>query len=88
MKTSSNNNLDEETIKVPMDMVPDIFDIIVSEKLSHEITEASRHRWYFVMTLQYDKTDAKSRNAVSEIKRLLDEYDIFRHASHDELNWR
>ena len=88
MKTNGNNNLEEETIKVPLDMVPDIFSIIVSERLEHELTEASADRWYFKMTVQYDKTDARQKKAVNDIQRLLDSYYEYRNASHDELNWR
>ena len=88
MKTNGNYNQAEENIRVPLDMVPDIFDIIVSERLGHEITEASRHRWYFIMTLFYDKTQARSVQAAREIQRLLEEYHTFRSASHNELNWR
>ena len=88
MKTNGNNNLEEETIKVPLDMVPDIFSVIVSERLGHELTEASSDRWYFKMTVQHDKTDARQKKAVNDIQRLLDNYYEYRNASHDELNWR
>ena len=88
MKTNGNNNLEEENIKVPLDMVPDIFNIIVSERLSHEITEASPDKWYFRMALQYDNSEVRSKKAVNDIKALLENYYDYRSASHDELNWR
>ncbi len=87
MKTNGNNS-EEETIKVPLDMAPDIFSIIVSERLGHELTEASNDKWYFRMTVQYDKTDTRQKKAVNDIQRLLDNYYEYRNASHDELNWR
>lgn len=87
MKTYGNNT-DEETFKVPLDMVPDIFSIIVSERLSHELTEASPERWYFKMTLHYDKTVERQKKAINDIQRLLDRYYEYRDASHDEINWR
>lgn len=88
MKTNENKNLEEETIKVPLDMVPDIFSIIVTQRIWHELTEASAERWYFRMIIQYDKTDVQQKKAVTDIKRLLDTYYEYRNASHDELNWR
>ena len=88
MKTNGNNNLEEETIKVPLDMVPDIFGIVVSERLGHELTEASADKWYFKMTVQYDKTDVRQKKAVTDIQKHLDIYYEYRNASNDELNWR
>ncbi len=88
MKTNSNTSLEGEQLKVPLDMAPDIFSILVSEGLAHEITDASAERWYFRMMVYYDKTEARQKKAVSDIQQLLENYYDYRSATHDELNWR
>jgi hypothetical protein len=88
MKTTNSDNLEEENLKIPFDMAPDIFEIIVSQQLPHEITNANSGRCYFTMTIQFDKSDTRQKKAVSDIQSILDRYYEYRNASNDELNWR
>lgn len=88
MKTNENINIEEESIRVPLDMVPDVFSIIVSQRLGHELTQASASNWHFTMTVQYNRTDAIQKKAVNDILRILESFNEYRNATHNELNWR
>ena len=79
---------DRQEFKVPLDMVPDVFGLIVSQQLTHAITEAGGDKWFVRTTVHFDRSSERQRAAVAQIERILDTFNDYRNAGYEEINWR
>jgi uncharacterized FlgJ-related protein len=80
--------ISEETLKIPHDMSIDIFAIIVKEGLKHEILEVIENRSLIIMAVQYNKNQPRHQNVRQNIQDLLKEYHEYRWEENEELNWK
>ncbi len=78
----------EETLKIPLDMSIDIFAIIVKEGLKHEILEVIENRSLIIMAVQYNKKQSRHQKIKENIQELLQEYNEYRWEENEQLNWK
>ena len=86
MKTD--NNIAEESIKIPLDMMMDILTIIVKEELKHEIINVIPSRSLVTIELAYDRNNQRTEKAIKNIQALLADYQHYRLWEDEEVNWR
>ena len=86
MKNSSETG--EDIIKIPVDMLMDIFSIVVKEGLRHEIIEVMQNRSIVVVAISYDKSIVKQQKVIANIQNLLYDYQHYRSWENEEFNWR
>lgn len=80
--------LTEEVIKVPADMLLEIFTIIIKEGLKHEVIQVVQNRSLAVLSVYYDKTVARTQKVIYNIQNILLDYQHYRTWENEELNWR
>ncbi len=68
----------EQTVQIPLDMVVDVFAVIVKENLIHEIIQVIENRSLIVMAITYDKNFSRHENALYDIHNMLEDYTNFR----------
>lgn len=88
MTANEKQGAQQHEFKVPLDMVPDIFGLIVSQHLAHAVTEASGDKWFIRVLVHFDRSTERQRAAIAEIERLLDVFNDYRNANYEEMNWR
>lgn len=86
MKTDKNTA--EESLKIPIDMMIDIFTIIVKEELKHEIINVVPNRSMVIMELAYDRNNQRSEKAIQNIQALLADYQHYRLWEDEDVNWK
>ncbi len=84
----SENELSEEVIKVPSDMLMDIFTIIVKEALKHEVIQVVPNRSLVVVSVYYDKKVVRQQKVIGNIQNILSDYHHYRSWENEEFNWR
>lgn len=77
-----------EIIKVPQDMLIDIFSILLKEELKYDITEVLESRSVAVIALSIDSNKSRQLKVLQNIKELLNAYNEFRYSENETLNWR
>lgn len=82
------NEIIEESIQIPCDMLIDILAIIVKEQLKHEIIQVIENRSVIVLSVSYDKHLSRHQNVIQNIKTLLADYNSFRYQEEEKVNWR
>lgn len=83
-----NKNISEENIKVPVDLIMDILGIIIKEGFKHEVIQVVENRSLIVMAVFHQKDSLRHQGALDNIKNLLDEYNEYRWAENEQLDWR
>lgn len=79
----------EETIKIPVDMIVDVLSVIIKESLTHEIIQVIENRSLIVIAISYDKNFSRHQNALNDIDTMLEDYNDFRSEEEQEnVNWR
>jgi len=86
MKDQKENT--EESIKIPADMMIDIFAILVDENLKHEIIEVLVNRKTVIVAVSYKKDLIKHQKIMQNIQDLLADYEHFRWSENEQTNWR
>lgn len=81
-------NQTEENLCIPLDLVVDIFGIIVRESIPHEVTEVVESRSLMYVSLYLHKSHNRHEPALQNIQRLLKEYKNYRWDEREHLNWR
>ncbi len=85
---NSKNELTEETIKVPSDMVIDIFSIILKEGLKHEVIQVVENRGLAVMVIGVDGNQSRQVKVIQNIRNLISTYNDYRYLQEEAYNWR
>lgn len=80
--------LAEEVVKVPSDILIDIFSIIVKESLKHEVIQVINNRSLVVISIFYDKHIVKQQKVIGNIQNILSDYHHYRSWENEEFNWR
>jgi hypothetical protein len=83
-----NNEIAEETFKIPLDILIDIIAIIVKEELKHEVIKVVQSRSLIVVAVSYNKNSLKVQKVMQNIQSLISDYEHFRASESEELNWR
>ena len=78
----------EEVIKVPADMLLDIFTIIVKEGLKHEVIQVMQNRSLAVVSVYFDKGTVRQQKVIHNIQNILSDYEHYRSWENEEFNWR
>lgn len=80
----------QETIKIPIDMIIDILSVIVKENLTHETIQVIENRSLIVIAISYDKNFSRHQNLLNDIRTMLEDYDNFRSQEEEQenVNWR
>lgn len=85
---NSKNEITEETIKVPSDMLIDIFSIILKEGLKHEVIQVIESRGIAVMVIGVDGNQSRQVKVIQNIRNLLGTYNEYRYLQEESYNWR
>lgn len=80
--------LNEQTIKIPADMVTDIFAIILKERIKHEVIGVIENRKTLVVAMGIDKKSNRHQKALQNILNQLADYEEYRWSENEEINWR
>lgn len=86
MKTD--HNIIEDAVKIPLDMMMDILNIILKEELKHEIINILPNRNMVTIQISYDKINQRAEKAVSSMHTLLTEYQHYRSWEDENVNWK
>jgi len=78
----------EEVLKIPGDMLLEIFTILIKEGLKHEVIQVVQSRSLAIISVCYDKTIARTQKVVYNIQNILADYQHYRSWENEELNWR
>jgi hypothetical protein len=85
---NTKNELKEETIKVPADMLIDILTIIFKERLKYEILQIIENRAIAVIMIGVDENPSRQVKVIQNIHNLLSTYNDYRFGQDESLNWR
>jgi hypothetical protein len=85
---NSKNEITEETIKVPSDMLIDIFSIILKEGLKHEVIQVLENRGIAVIVIGIDGNQSRQVKVFQNIRNLLSTYNEYRFSEEESFNWR
>lgn len=77
----------EKVLKIPADMLIDVFAIIVKEGIKHEVIRVIENRSLIELQLWYDKL-SKHEKVLDNIIGLILDYEHFRTEENEEINWR
>ena len=78
----------EQNLKVPLDMVIDVFAIILKEGLGHEVIEVSENRRTLTVAIQINLKSPRHQKVIQNIQGQLADYNEYRWSENEELNWR
>lgn len=78
----------EEVIKVPADMLLEIFTIIIKEGLKHEVIQVMQKRSHAVISVCFDKGTVRQQKVINNIQNILSDYQHYRSWENEEFNWR
>lgn len=80
--------LSEQMIKIPVDMVTDVFAIILKERIKHEVIGVLENRKTLVVAISIDKKSNRHQKALQNILNQLADYEEYRWSENEEINWR
>lgn len=78
--------LTSETFRVPLDMVLDIFQLVVKQKLNHQITNVNMDKCQIEIRITARPSESLDLAAIKAIDNLLGLYNDLRFSDHDEIN--
>ena len=81
-------NIIEENIAVPQDMILEILNIIVKENLKHQATQVVENRSLIYLSVFINELDERHQKILQNLKWLLTEYNDMRWSECENLNWR
>lgn len=85
---NTKNEITEETIKVPSDMLIDILSIILKEGLKHEVIQVLENRGIALMVIGVDGNQSRQVKVIQNIRNLLNSYNDYRFSEDESFNWR
>lgn len=80
-------NTIEEKLKVPSDILLDIFTIVAKEKIRHEVRQVMEVRGLVILSLYLSDSQPQER-AFQNIQSIIEEYNEYRYSENEEFNWR
>lgn len=81
-------DLEKEALSVPADILLDILAIILAESLIHEITQVNTNRSTVSLLVYIQPEDNRQRQALQNIRDLLQEYNDYRWEEANDSSWR
>lgn len=81
-------NTKEESLKIPTDILLDVLMIIIKEHILHEVTDVLESRGIVKVSLYLNNDLLKHQRVLQNIQSIIEEYNEYRYADHEELNWR
>lgn len=78
----------EEIIKVPQDMLIDILAVLLLEALPFEIIRVQQSRGIAMIAIQVDGKLSRQEKVLQNIQSLLDDYNQFRFSEFENFKWR
>ena len=78
----------EQAIKVPLDMAIDVFKIITKENIKHEVLQVDENRSLLMISLGSEKNLIRHKDAIENIRQLLNDYNDYRFSENEELDWK
>ena len=81
-------NTIEETLKVPSDVLLDVFTIVAKEKIRHEVRQVIEGRGLVILSLYLNDSQLTQQRALQNIQSIVEEYNEYRYSENEEFNWR
>ncbi|MBL7920689.1 MAG: hypothetical protein JNJ40_10270 [Bacteroidia bacterium] len=81
-------NTKEESLKIPTDILLDVLMIIVKEQIRHEVTDVLESRGIVKVSVYLNNDLLKHQRVLQNIQNIIEEYNEYRYADNEELNWR
>ena len=82
-------NSNEESLKIPSDILLDVLRVVAKESLSHEVTQVIESRGLVFLSLYLNNNNTpKHQRALQNIQNILEEYNEYRYSENQESNWR
>lgn len=79
---------EEVSLSVPADMLLDILAIFLRESISYEIAQVNTNQSIVGMLVYIQPEDKRQRQALQNIRDLLQEYNDYRWEEANDSNWR
>ena len=88
VKSTTDQDLTEENLCIPCDLLIDIFGIVVKEAITHEVTQVIENRSLLYVSLYINHSNIRHKQVLQNIQNLLQEYKEYRWEESEQLNWR
>ena len=85
---STDQNLTEESVCIPADLLLDIFGIVVKEAITHEITQVIENRSLVYLSIYINPNDIRHQQIFQNIQSILQHYKEYRWEESEQINWR
>lgn len=85
---STDQNLTEESVCIPVDLLLDIFGIVVKEAIPHEVTQVIENRSLVYLSIYINPNDIRHQQIFQNIQSILQHYKEYRWEESEQLNWR
>ena len=84
----TNQDLTEESLCIPSDLLLDIFGIVVKEAITHEVTQVIENRSLVYVSVYVNPNNNRHQQIFQNIQNILQEYKEYRWEESEQLNWR
>ena len=81
-------NIIEENLSVPQDMILEILNVIIKENLKHQATQVVENRSLIYLSVFINDIDERHKKILQNLKWMLTEYNDMRWSECENLNWR
>lgn len=81
-------NTTEESLKIPADILLDVFVIVAREGIRHEVTQIIESRSMVILSLYLNDNLLKHQRALQNIQGIIEEYNEYRYLENEEINWK
>ena len=85
---NTKNEITEQSIKVPSDMLIDIFAIILKEDLKYEVVQVLENKAIIILSVEIDGKQSRQVKVLQNIQNQLHAYNDYRYGENESLNWR
>lgn len=85
---NTKNEITEQSIKVPSDMLIDIFAIILKEDLKYEVVQVLENKAVMILSIEIDGKQSRQVKVMQNIQNQLHAYNDYRYGENESLNWR
>ena len=85
---NTKDEISEQTIKVPSDMLIDVLSIILKEDFKYEIIQVLENKSIAVLSIEIDNKQSRQAKAMQNIQNHLHAYNDYRFSENETLNWR
>ena len=85
---NTKNEITEQSIKIPSDMLIDIFAIILKEDLKYEVVQVLENKAVMILSIEIDGNQSRQVKVLQNIQNQLHAYNDYRFGENESLNWR